>query len=102
MARISAVDGGPTRLLNNRVSPCLTPYSTPNLVRGLEQSVEGSRHDVAVGLADRRHRDAAVETDLLDIDALVEIPCDRRVAHGVADDLLLLVLGREACQFNHR
>src|ERR1700694_4437467 len=82
--------------------------STPEAVRGLQKRVEGSRHDVAIGLTDGRDRDAAVLADDLDVDALpgapvgLQVPCDRRVPQRVPDDPHVPIVGRQAHLLDHR
>lgn len=56
------------------------------------QIVESASHDVPIGLADGREH-AAVKANLLDTDALVQVPGDCRMAQGVTGDLLF-ILGR--------
>jgi hypothetical protein len=49
------------------------------VVGGIKDTIEGSGHDMAIGLADRCDGDAAILADRFDIDRLAGAPIRRQV-----------------------
>jgi hypothetical protein len=68
------------------------PVSTPEMMGGIHDGIERSRHRVTVDLPNGCDRYAAILRDGFDIDTIGQIPAYGRMPQSVPDDLHLAII----------